>query len=489
MRKLWVLAALLAACGGGGGTGDDGVSHDAAMPDAAPPDALYPACAEFATPEQTLDMLPLAVMGDLAGDGADIAAPICAVVDAPFGQSSDGADAVFAVTGLDPGQPYVVRLSSDDDLAFYVVTGCSAATGPAGDECLLFEDAQTSQPEVGLFTPTTSEVYVVVDYYAAGYPTDTGFTLQVYTADCDTSASCGGRTPVCQDHRCVGCATDFDCTDPAFPVCDQPTFACVAGPSGCIGDDAAEDGDDGPAGASVLAADSSDGGAICDNPFDEHDFFRFHVDTPGEDWQLQLDWTAGVDLDLYVYDPAGNFLGASLYEHPERIGLTYLPVGDYLAMVDEYTQGGATLATSYTISATRVGDTCTSVADCAADFRNQIFRGDCVGGACVRIDGNGAVAAGDRCDSGSDCASGTGCSSFYFVADADTRMVCGADCVGDADCAGMGAGYVCTDYLAQNICVQQCTTDAQCPTDPSSTPQTPPWRRYSCQTQTGKCIP
>jgi Cys-rich repeat protein len=87
----------------------------------------------------------------------------------------------------------------------------------------------------------------------------------------------------------------------------------------------------------------------------------------------------------------------------------------------------------------------------------------------------------------SDCAAGLSCSSFFFVANADTRDVCEPGCTSDAQC---GAGYVCTTYLQQNFCVQQCTADAQCPTSVDSQPTSgQPWYRLTCDVATGRCQP
>ena len=62
-----------------------------------------------------------------------------------------------------------------------------------------------------------------------------GSTISVHPVECAS-----GETPVCQDYRCVSCASDFDCTEAANPLCDEPTFACVPGYSSCVGDDPAE---------------------------------------------------------------------------------------------------------------------------------------------------------------------------------------------------------------------------------------------------------
>jgi len=388
----------------------------------------------------TTSELPLALEGDLAGLGADMVSPSqCAEIDAPFGMASVGADAVIALEGLVGGAEYVVRLDGVDDLAFYVVTGCTSESGPTADECLLFVDATVETAEVGRFTAPAggAPVYVVVDYWAAGTPSAAEFTLEVYASQCESQGACGDDTPICQDYRCVGCGSDFDCTDPALPLCDEPTYACVPGYTSCVGDDVGETGDDGPAGAQILAPGALVQSAICNNPSAERDFYRFHVTQPGEHWTISLSWTAALDLDLVVFDEDGQMVGMSFYEEPERVELTYLPAGDYYAMVDYFSSSQTSLSTPYGISATRItGDSCGSAADCAAEFRNQTFRGDCVGGACQVIDGQGTRAPGDRCDSDSDCVANANCASFYFVSDADTRMVCGNSCGGDLDCAG-----------------------------------------------------
>jgi len=66
----------------------------------------------------------------------------------------------------------------------------------------------------------------------------------------------------------------------------------------------------------------------------------------------------------------------------------------------------AAAAAEYTLTATRVsGTACTSAADCAAEFRNQLLRGECnlTSGACEPIDGAGAVALGEPCATDVDC--------------------------------------------------------------------------------------
>src|SRR5437762_3592232 len=102
------------------------------MPSDAPDAPVsYPACDEFQT---TGTPVPVHLSGTLAG--ADVQAPSsCATIDAPYGVESAGPDSVVLVTNLVTGAPYIVRLQSSADLAFYVVTGCATPTGPSAGQC------------------------------------------------------------------------------------------------------------------------------------------------------------------------------------------------------------------------------------------------------------------------------------------------------------------------------------------------------------------
>ncbi|HEV7554000.1 MAG TPA: hypothetical protein VGO00_01030 [Kofleriaceae bacterium] len=478
MRPSVVVLAILTACGGhGSAVPPDGETSDA------PPDAGFPACHELAS---TPRAVPMHMTGTLAG--ADLEAPLhCATVDAPYGVETDGPDAVVPIEGLVPGQTYVVHLTSTADLGFYVVTGCDTASGPSDTECLLFEDAQPTE-EVGSFVAPSSTVYVVVDYYKTSAPADATFGLDVYPQTCTQSAQCGGATPACVDGECVECVTSFDCSSPTAPVCEPRMHTCVAGVDGCSADDAGEPANDGPAGATVMAIDGLGHGSvaaeICSMPSSESDFIAFDVTTVGETWTVSLAWTGSPDLDMAIFDATGNTMGLSFWEQPESIELSYLPVGRYYIEVTQFAPGTSADPVSYTVNATRtLGTGCTTTADCAADYRNQLYRGSCDAGACVRIDGNGMVPTGGACDSTDDCAAGR-CPSFFFVANADTREVCEPTCSNDVDC---GHGFVCTTYLTTNFCVAKCTDDEQCPTLVDEQPATGPWSRLTCDVASGRC--
>jgi hypothetical protein len=470
-----LIAAALAACG-------EGAHVEPATPDApADETPVFPACAEFGAPRVAV---PAHVMSTVAG--ADVESPgSCTTMDAPYGAESKGPDRVVPLSNLQTGTTYVVRLDSASDLGFYVATGCATSTGPASDQCLLFEDASLGGPEVGRFVATAAQAYVVVDFYSSQQPLSAAFELEVYAEQCTTDAQCSGATPACGDGRCVECTTSFDCASSAAPYCDLESNECIAGANECVVDDAGEPLDDGPAGARLLVPNTPQSGSVCGKPRTEADFYAFDVTTLGEAWELSLAWTGTADLDLELFDATGASVGLSYWEQPERARLTHLPIGRYYARVSEFSPSADGVA--YTLTATRgYGAPCQSAADCASEYRNQIFRGACSAGACVKIDGAGALTEGSACDSQSDCAANLSCPAFFFVADADTRATCSRACTYDAQC---DAGDVCTTYFASNFCVPACTSDAHCPTSLDHEPVSGPWYQLRCNLSTGRCVP
>ncbi len=489
MRRVLGLVVAVAGCGSGANQLVQADASSADAPAVIDAPTSFAACNEFDVAGM---VVPVHVSGMLGS--ADLTAPaMCAVIDAPFGVESAGPDSVVRIDGLVEGTSYVVSLDAVSDLAFYVATGCSTPTGPSSAECQLFEDATSSGVEVGTFVAQGSVAYVVVDYFASAAPPDLSYTLDVYEQGCTNNPQCETGTPVCLAGQCVQCATSFDCTAPSAPLCDDTTHTCIAGADMCTTDDAGEPDNNGPAGAPHLSIDGfgngGTAGMICSNPA-ASDFVAFDVQTVGETWKLQLQWSGTADLDLEIFDAKGNPVGLSLWEQPEQVRMTYLLPGTYYAQITEFSTNPDPTAVAYTISAHRtLGAGCASSADCAAEYRNQIYRGECSAGSCIDIPGAGTVGQGGACDSQSDCASGLDCPSFFFVANADTRDTCEPGCSGDSDCAALGTGFVCTTYLQDNFCVDKCTVDAQCPTAVDSPPNHGPWFQLRCDVPTGRCLP
>ncbi|HTM20714.1 MAG TPA: PPC domain-containing protein, partial [Kofleriaceae bacterium] len=246
--------------------------------------------------------------------------------------------------------------------------------------------------------------------------------------------------------------------------------ACGPGPEQCVTDDATDDtpGDDGPAAARDLTDDvdvphTLSDGRICSAPGTELDSYKVTTTDAGEGLSVDLTWTGTTtDLDLRVFDATGAVLGLSFYgSEAEHVVLDYLPVGTYYIEVSEFTDAPETATVAYEITATRAtAVACDMDSDCDDTYSTQVFRGDCVGGACQFLAGAGALTQGTACDSGDDCTSGR-CSYVPFESDA-AASVCTVTCTTTANCAALGGSFTCTTGLGTNFCVPGCADDLQC---------------------------
>jgi hypothetical protein len=322
--------------------------------------------------------------------------------------------------------------------------------------------------------------------------------------ECVDNAQCASSTygAFCVDNQCGACATPFDCTNPTAPACvtSKTTNRAECGVvDECTGDDAGDNNDDGPAGARALSTSAASTGAVCDAS-GEADWYKFDVAAIGSA-TFTLTWTITntsnpEDLDLEVYDANGNLLGQSWYgEGTEAVALTYLPVGTYYAVVSAYDVGDATAPVPYSLAVTAGTGTCANDADCATVYSHQYLRGKCQVGACVFIDGAGALTPGAACDSLDDCASGL-CTyggatidyntftfiDYHYMAGADTRGYCVADtCSTSTDC-------VSPQVCSMGFCLPKCTDSAQCPVvSGGTTVALDGWEHATCNTSTGVC--
>lgn len=643
-----LLGAGVFACGdddGGNGSADASVGADADTADAA-----GELCAEFADPAGTISSYPGSFSGDAAGAGADLQVVEGVCLDERDFYPQAGDDQVVLLSDLTPGQEYAVRLRGAADFSFYIATSCADA-GPSEGECLLFVD-QAGGREFGEFVaPDGGQVHVVIDQFSDEPAADASYTLEVYEPECDGDEACtAADAGVCFERTCVGCASPVDCTDTSAPVCDVEANTCVVGFDQCVGDDATESADDGPAGAVALAPTETTpetvNANICSAPAGEADYYSVVLDEAGAR-SFELDWTdtneAPVDLDLVLIDSEGTVVAVAFFDKPEILTAD-LEAGTYYLSVTQFSPESATATTPYTLTARipecqtsfdcellaepvcssagecvagpmecvgddaaketagddgpagafdvtpvvgttvtatsqicntpateadyyqvtvadgdgitfavdwtdavadldivafdadgreygvtfwmqpevvtlsnlaagtyyfqvtyygaavtdvvdydvtvgRVAGGCQAVADCAAEYETQIYRGSCDAGtgACVFIEGDGAVADGEACDSGDDCAGGS-CSYILFESDADLS-VCSVPCDDTAECtAALGEGYACTVPFQQNFCHPLCDGNTQCGANPGSDAidNGLPWDYLTC-TADGAC--
>jgi hypothetical protein len=355
MRRisLPLLAAVLvplsiAGCGGGGDDDDDG-------DDVNPPDANT-ALNICGTAAGTISTYPGMFTGVTIGAGADLAVAEGACADERAWFDNVGDDQVVNLTGLRANETYVIELTTDDDLAFYVTTACDAA-GPTSGSCMLYVDESFTN-EIGDFVaPASGNVAVIVDAFENPMPPGTGaYTLSVREAECASNPDCTDpNRPVCDNFACVQCASLFDCMSPTAPVCDTAGM-CVAGPAQCTGDDANED-DDGPAAATMIAAPTLVAptvvtGGICNTPPAEADWYTFTTAAQGG---IRVGLTFDTanpenDVDVYLLDAAGGLIraGENLAGEDEEF-IADLPAGDYYVLVRQFAPDNAA-AISYTLT-------------------------------------------------------------------------------------------------------------------------------------------
>ncbi len=372
---------------------DAAVGPDApAVADAAPvPDAgASAACLVFETPARVVSTYPATGMGNINAGTAvvNVAADACTDVQAPLGVNAPGQEQITKLTNLAAGTTYRVRIEGESDLALYVATSCTGAIGPGPGECLLYVDT-LALTEVATFTqptfvaPEDGVAYLVVDYFSTTPPSDGRYAFDV---------------------REVECATSFDCPSVDAPVCSD--FACVPGPAACITNEdpsPPENGDDGPAGATVLARDELITAAVCDADPLESDFYRFAA-TAGEVLVVDVDWSSSTtDLDVVVFDAAGVEVARGAgSSRPEAVVLNVPATGDYVVRAFQFAGlGTPTTAIPYTIDVharecTWSGD-CLDPAlpRCTADLRCAAGPFSCVGDDAVEDGDDGPVGATD----------------------------------------------------------------------------------------------
>ncbi|PIE16807.1 MAG: hypothetical protein CSA66_07115, partial [Proteobacteria bacterium] len=168
---------------------------------------------------------------------------------------------------------------------------------------------------------------------------------------------------------CGACMTDLHCSAER-PVCggyDTGELSCLEGYGLCTGDDDAEDGDDGPAGATTLTLGEDTGAKICGENGTESDWYTFALTGPSSVTGT-LTWSSSNDLDFHLFD--GNLTvldrGATFGSNPEQFAAAAVPAGTYYVVVRSF-GGSATEAVDYTLNVSAETVECAVDADCSAD--------------------------------------------------------------------------------------------------------------------------
>ncbi len=321
-------------------------------------------------------------------------------------------------------------------------------------------------------------------FLAADLPVGT-YNVMIYQY---APAATAAAIPYTLTMNVAECATSFDCTVGATPVCGTNGMCAATTANACVGDDTVAEAasDDGPAGATPLVSGVPITANLCNVPASEFDYYSLVVPAGGNA-SVSVAWADGAaDLDPYVYSATGVLHGLSFWVNPEVVDLSYLPAGTYYVGVNRYLPGASTAVTEYTITATITATAgCTTSADCAAEYTTQFYRGACAAGACDFL-APGTRALGQPCDSGDDCMSGS-CSYVLFESDA-SESVCTTTCTTNADCTAVGAGATC--WAASGLCHPGCTGNLECGVgslNSSALDTGEPWDYGVCDTTAATC--
>ncbi len=317
----------------------------------------------------------------------------------------------IAIPNLPAGDYYLELRAHDDEgePAYYQldVTTCLAADGCASPSCSV-----DGEP--------------VCHLCAEGFDPDGLGGCEEHDAcvpePCQNAGTCVGTGPnqywcLCQDGYVGGdcetfigqCQTDFDCSID-HPVCwvDAGVGSCLAS-EGCLDDDPPEELDDGPWGASFVAAGEDVVGRVCDT-VGEYDWYWVTVED--EPLRVTLDWpSAGADLDLYVFDASGQAVTSSAeFVRPESITLVLAAHGDYWLRVSAFS-GAPTSAIEYTLQVTQ---------ECWGPIECPSWAPACVDGQCVVVDG---CVDDDRWEHADDGPNGA---SWFALGTELDKRICGA---------------------------------------------------------------
>ena len=286
---------------------------------------------------------------------------------------------------------------------------------------------------------------------------DAGICQNACAADgeCSDSESCLAG-------RCATCTGDEACTDRDGQVCLTQRFGdtgrCAELPENACAEDEPND-----TFATATPLTLTDGAALVEGLSTcsaDRDFFVITVEEPGNltvtvDYETDFPTRCDVapcdpaDLDIYVVEigggPAGR--GVSAEETTEGASIPFIGAGTYAIRVVQYSEEEDITAT-YQLGVEFEAATCADDDACAATGS----RLTCAEGACVPLDGQGAIELGAVCDSLGDCTLDAETCFVGTGPDDEAINVCTVSCFAEEDCAVV-PGTSCADTGFQAFCL------------------------------------
>jgi hypothetical protein len=250
---------------------------------------------------------------------------------------------------------------------------------------------------------------------------------------CETDFDCPRLYACVDDGRCdlVECGLDGDCAEGqrCLRSEQQNRGLCTSVPVPTCSEDDELEANDTQAEASPI--DSDYDGLICDG---NDDWFAVEVDEDGTRLNVSVEFGEGADIDVYIFDAAGNTVGAAAdgEANPERAEAPYLAAGTYAVRINQF-PGQRDQITEYSLAISSESAGCTVEGEECLDV--VPLRTICSeeSGACVQLEGDGAVELGGVCDSADDCTEDAEFCWVFEPASAGNN-ICTHRCSGQGDC-------------------------------------------------------
>ena len=250
---------------------------------------------------------------------------------------------------------------------------------------------------------------------------------------CETDLDCPRLYACIDGGRCdlVDCALDEDCDDGqrCLRSEQQNRGLCTSVEIPLCREDDELETNDTQSEASPI--DGNYEGLICDL---NDDWFSFEVAEDGTELTASVSFDEGTDIDVYIFDAAGNTVGAGTDgdANPERAEAPYLSAGTYAVRVNQF-PGQRDRVTEYSLSISTEPQACTVEGEECLDVVPLRTICDEESGACVQLEGDGAIELGEVCDSADDC---TEDAEFCWVFEpaSEGNNICTHRCAGQVDC-------------------------------------------------------